>query len=456
MKAHPKIQTIVEAISRNEVVVALKDINSLLNKQSKGKDKLSPVILETITLLRALCQVRTEQYGEARKVLRDFFTANAKNANIDTDIQAWLGYLASGTGVFDEIRAFFEPLKPKEFADEKAAVNQLGLVIKHYDFKGAQNAALRVYKDYKSPKYMLASIMCNYLAVVKGPNASKDIPKDLNLPCMFIQKLKDELKITEESHAVENILNRQVIKLYIEILFRQNKRDQVLEALKKFPRVFEDNYEVYFTYLLALYKENATKDVLAAILAKYTEIFRANNNLDTFRLCYNLYKQCISFFISNISKDTIAQSANIAIESAQANAGQTNYEFTEDADFTKLLGIFWNSLGQSLQTFEGSFKEHQHYRNAVKAVLTGKLEILREILFVKKEQGKSVTDDAIVKEYTELLKLYTKHFLRIFTFADEVFPSLTLLAPASLDQYLSFLEQEVAQLPELYGGFMGT
>lgn len=81
---NPKVEQIRESINRNEIPVALNGINQILGKK-KNKEKFDERTIEIFHLLKALCLVRTESFGEAEKIFKGFLQKHEKD-EVDAEL----------------------------------------------------------------------------------------------------------------------------------------------------------------------------------------------------------------------------------------------------------------------------------------------------------------------------------------------------------------------------------
>lgn len=70
------------------------------------------------------------------------------------------------------------------------------MLIKEYNFEGAQKIANKIYSSQKDPKFLLESILFNFLDSLNLEKADPNkFKQSLNLQNLFIKKLFAELNI---------------------------------------------------------------------------------------------------------------------------------------------------------------------------------------------------------------------------------------------------------------------
>ena len=425
---HPKIQIIVEAIQRNEVSVALKNINSLMAKQ-KTKDKFASETLELFNLLKALCQVKSHQFGEAKQIFLNYIESHMNNFSGDPEVTLWLHSIGTNLNMYHEMRKLFEPLSLKNTKDEKLTVEYIYLALREYDFKAAQSNSLKLYKIYNTKtKYMIYNIFFQYLGIIKGPNQANKV-KDLELPLMFINKLIKDLKFDDPKNVLKDNMGKSIIKLATKILKHQDKYDKLFEELTKYHEIFQ-NDDNFIHYLIWIFKQNPKPHYLITLTNALFKIFAENYNLKNYRFCYNLYELFIDNALELIPKDY--KDFDFVL-----NEVEKSFEFEQiseaEADLTVILKLFWNGLDSSHKKLINEQKTDPNYLYAIKTVLNSKLYFLREVILRFKLEKSSRFHQLIAK----LLINYSENFLSTFTYADEVLKYYNLLSKEDITETLN-------------------
>ncbi|RHZ56831.1 hypothetical protein Glove_396g53 [Diversispora epigaea] len=202
-----KIRPIYEAIDNNSLKSALQQCNKLLKKQPEA------------LILKALKGLILERTGKTEEALKLCDQVKEKKP-IDEPILQALTMVYKSLGKFEEIVKIYENAILQNPNNEEIGNHWFMAMVRINDFKGQQQAALKLHKTFKSNKYLFWAIISLLLQAQSGPSRQSDIFLSL-AERMMLKAVKEKgLKHIEDVH------------LYLIVLLAQKKYKEILEVLE--------------------------------------------------------------------------------------------------------------------------------------------------------------------------------------------------------------------------------
>ncbi|RIA93418.1 N-acetyltransferase B complex non catalytic subunit-domain-containing protein [Glomus cerebriforme] len=242
-----KVRPIYEAIEIANYKSALSQCNKLLKKQPEA------------LILKALKALILERTGKAEEALQLCAQVKEKKPIDEAVLQA-ITMVYRSLGKNDEIVQIYEIAARLNPNNEELGNHWFMAIVRNNDFKGQQQAALKLHKVFKVNRYYFWAIMSSVLQAENAPASQSAI--FLTLAERMMQKAVQEkrLKHTEEVH------------LYMIVLLTQNKIKEALEVLEGLKddlaiKCGEDTEMIHIRNDLLLKTENWTKAIEASKLS---------------------------------------------------------------------------------------------------------------------------------------------------------------------------------------------
>ncbi|GBB94039.1 hypothetical protein RclHR1_02280012 [Rhizophagus clarus] len=202
-----KIRPIYEAIEISNYKSALTQCNKLLKKQPEA------------LILKALKGLILERTGKTEEALQLCSQVKEKKPFDEPILQA-LTMVYRPLGKHDEIVQLYENAVRQNPNNEELANHWFMALVRNNDYKGQQQAGLKLHKTFKVNKYLFWSIMSLVLQAENAPESQSTIFISLAERMMIKAVSEERMKTTEEVH------------LYMIILLKQNKFKEALEVLE--------------------------------------------------------------------------------------------------------------------------------------------------------------------------------------------------------------------------------
>ncbi|RIB07256.1 N-acetyltransferase B complex non catalytic subunit-domain-containing protein [Gigaspora rosea] len=202
-----KIRPIYEAIDNCSYKPALQQCNKLLKKQPDA------------LILKALKGLVLERMGKSDEALQLCNQVKEKNPTDEPILQA-LTMVYRSLGKHDEIVKIYDNATRKNPNNEELSNHWFMAMVRNSDFKGQQQVALKLHKNFKLNKYLFWAIMSLVLQAENAPASQSGIFLELAERMMDKAVKEGKLEQTEEVH------------LYLIVLLAQNKFQAALDVLE--------------------------------------------------------------------------------------------------------------------------------------------------------------------------------------------------------------------------------
>ncbi|PKC15902.1 TPR-like protein [Rhizophagus irregularis] len=202
-----KIRPIYEAIEISNYKSALSQCNKLLKKQPEA------------LILKALKGLILERTGKSEEALQLCSQVKEKKPSDEPILQA-LTMVYRSLGKLDEVIQIYENAVRQSPNNEELANHWFMALVRNHDYKGQQQAGLKLHKSFKVNKYLFWSIMSLVLQAENAPESQSTIFISLAERMMVKAVNEGRMRTTEEVH------------LYMIILLKQNKTKEALEVLE--------------------------------------------------------------------------------------------------------------------------------------------------------------------------------------------------------------------------------
>ncbi|CAG8765236.1 10177_t:CDS:10, partial [Cetraspora pellucida] len=204
------------AIDNCSFKTALQQCNKLLKKQPDALILKAYILLFSYEALKGLVLERMGKSDEALQLcdqVRD-------KSPIDEPILQALTMVYRSLGKHDEIVKIYDNATRKNPNNEELSNHWFMAMVRNSDFKGQQQVALKLHKNFKLNKYLFWAIMSLVLQAENAPASQSRIFLELAERMMDKAVKEGKLEQTEEVH------------LYLIVLLAQNKFKAALDVLE--------------------------------------------------------------------------------------------------------------------------------------------------------------------------------------------------------------------------------
>lgn len=405
---HPKFASIIDSMQRGESHLALKTIESLINKK-KAKTKMTEQEYKIILILKALCLTKVYDFGEADFLFSDYLKTEGANLISDKNILRWSDFLSAALNDYQNLKkSLCESMGKNTAASEEMLIEIMNICLKSYDFGEVSSYSLRLYKYTNNSKYLFLYIMAQFFLIsgLDQHELSEDKIKKLDLASMFSDKLLKELNLSKEHEKQLSPLGKQLIKLILKISFQQKKIDRFREFLINYPHAYEiyDLERIQNSYLL-FNKTRKSEDKLFLVKLNY-ERFRKDLDIDNFIAQFKIYKDYIDFLLDGEKEinDYDGEIANLPI------FGDIDSTLVDNDSY--LIKHFDKNM-EELYLKSVQSKNHKNYRYLYQLILTTRIVILLKM-------NKKIKISSFKERFLSLIKEYIEGFSNSLTFTEEI------------------------------------
>jgi len=428
---NPKLATIVESIQAGQIQTALREITSVMSKP-KFKEKLTSEQLEMLNLLRGLCLAKVGQLGEAKHIFMEF-TESHKNFDGDSDLTLWISNIAAHFDLTKELRVLLDSYFAKNEKEEKITMERFHLLLKEKNFAEAQSQAIKIYKNFNKPNFLLFSVYFQYLDKLKDPKTVKD---QLKLPMMFLDKFIKGQKFEERISAskIERI-DQQAAKLLIEMLLKQEKDEDAYQELVKYHKLMDDK-DFTIQTLSDIFTKTSSDKVLHTLTSHVFALFNENNDLNKFRYSYEVFKHFLNLVLSRIEEDKFTALAEEILKDTEFKGSEFGFgEEFKTPEPKEILHCFWYGLASSKKMVSEKFSNNANLKNSYKTIITLQLDFCAAAISKVPKLAGGFSELAL-----KFVKEYCDHFRLTFALAEEVYPYVAVLQKTQREELYTHLE----------------
>ncbi|CAB4440911.1 unnamed protein product [Rhizophagus irregularis] len=245
-----KIRPIYEAIEISNYKSALSQCNKLLKKQPEA------------LILKALKGLILERTGKSEEALQLCSQVKEKKPSDEPILQA-LTMVYRSLGKLDEVIQIYENAVRQSPNNEELANHWFMALVRNHDYKGQQQAGLKLHKSFKVNKYLFWSIMSLVLQAENAPESQSTIFISLAERMMVKAVNEGRMRTTEEALEVLESLkddlvqkcenDTEMIHIRNDLLLKTDNWTKAIDASKSSLEVNVDDWKAYLIYIDSLF-----------------------------------------------------------------------------------------------------------------------------------------------------------------------------------------------------------